>query len=84
MYRAIGKYGKEFNVQISENLRFENQNKEIKKLEHQLLSYRRPTGKSVVNVRLEAKKEVFDDIEANLKLKNKFNKYAKLKQHHLN
>lgn len=29
---GIGKYGEEFNVRISNNLRFENQNKEIKEL----------------------------------------------------
>lgn len=32
IYRAIGKYGKNLNLQISKNLRFENQNKEIKDL----------------------------------------------------
>lgn len=32
LYQGIGKYGKGFNVQISENLRFENQNKQIKAL----------------------------------------------------
>ena len=31
--QGIGKYGDEFNVQISPNLRFENQNDEIKKLQ---------------------------------------------------
>ena len=30
LYRGIGLYGKDFNVVISENLRFENQNEEIK------------------------------------------------------
>ena len=30
--RGIDRYGKDFVVYISENLRFENQNKEIKKL----------------------------------------------------
>ena len=33
--QGIGKYGNEFNVQISPNLRFENQNDEIKKLRKQ-------------------------------------------------
>ena len=33
--QGIGKYGDEFNVQISPNLRFENQNDEIKKLRKQ-------------------------------------------------
>ena len=32
LYQGIAKYGKDFNVQISPNLRFENQNKEIKDL----------------------------------------------------
>ena len=35
LIKCIGKHGKEFNVQISEKLRFENQNKEIKKLENE-------------------------------------------------
>ena len=34
--QGIGKYGKEFNVQISPNLRFENQNQEIAELKGQL------------------------------------------------
>ena len=32
LYRGIGKYGKDFNVKISKNLRFENQNTELKEL----------------------------------------------------
>ena len=32
LYQGIGKYGKDFNIKISKNLRFENQNKEIKEL----------------------------------------------------
>lgn len=32
LYQGIAKYGKEFNVKISENLRFENQNEEIRVL----------------------------------------------------
>ncbi len=32
LYQSIGKYGKDLNLHISENLRFENQNKEIKEL----------------------------------------------------
>ena len=36
LYRGIGKYGKDFNVVISENLRFENQNEEIKKCKQKL------------------------------------------------
>ena len=35
LIQGIGKYGKEFNVQISENLRFENQNEEVRKLKKQ-------------------------------------------------
>lgn len=35
LIQGISKYGKEFNVQISKNLRFENQNEEIKKLRKQ-------------------------------------------------
>ena len=34
----------------------------INKLENDLLAYRRPVGYSVVDVKLKAKKEVFDDI----------------------
>ncbi len=36
IYKGIGKYGKEFNVKISKNLRFENQNKQIKKLKKEI------------------------------------------------
>ena len=36
LYRGIGLYGKDFNVIISENLRFENQNKEIKECKQKL------------------------------------------------
>ena len=32
LYQAIGKYGKDFNLHISPNLRFINQNDEIKEL----------------------------------------------------
>lgn len=36
LYQAIGKYGKELNLHISKNLRFVNQNKEIKELLNKL------------------------------------------------
>ena len=36
LYRGIGLYGKDFNVIISDNLRFENQNKEIKECRQKL------------------------------------------------
>jgi len=32
LYRLIGRYGRDLNLLISPNLRFENQNKEIKAL----------------------------------------------------
>jgi len=37
LYEGIGRYGKDFNVVISENLRFENQNKEIKEYKQKLM-----------------------------------------------
>ena len=36
LYQGIGKYGKDFNVVISKNLRFENQNEEIKRCKQKL------------------------------------------------
>jgi len=36
LYEGIGRYGKDFNVVISDNLRFENQNKEIKECKQKL------------------------------------------------
>ncbi len=41
LYHQIGKYGKKLNLHISENLRFENQNKEIKELKLNLLEHRK-------------------------------------------
>ncbi len=41
LYQGVGKYGKEFNIRISENLRFENQNKEIKELKLNLLEHKK-------------------------------------------
>lgn len=39
LYKQIGKYGKDLNLHISENLRFENQNKEIKELKKKVTKW---------------------------------------------
>lgn len=36
LFQGIGKYGREFNVIISPNLRFENQNEEVKECKKKL------------------------------------------------